>query len=90
MHPLISVIIPTFNRRDTIKRSIDSVLSQDYDNIELIIVDDNSTDNTKEIVESYGYDRIKYYFNTDINLKPKKNEEQEWLEISELIWQMES
>ena len=63
MHPLISVIIPTYNRRDTIKRSIDSVLSQDYDNIELIIVDDNSTDNTKEIVDSYGSDRIKYYFN---------------------------
>ena len=47
---LISVIIPTFNRRDKLFRSIKSVLDQTYSNIELIIVDDGSTDGTEDEV----------------------------------------
>ena len=42
MVPLISVIIPTYNRENTITRSIDSVLNQNYENIELIIVEGDS------------------------------------------------
>jgi len=54
--PLISVIIPTYNRGWIIKKAIDSVLSQDYRDFELIIVDDGSTDNTLEILNSYQDD----------------------------------
>jgi len=54
--PLISVIIPTYNRGWIIKEAIDSVLSQDYRDFELIIVDDGSTDNTLEILNSYQDD----------------------------------
>lgn len=57
----VSVIIPTYNREKTLKRSVDSVLKQTYTNIEVIIVDDCSIDNTEEIVKSWGNSKIKYY-----------------------------
>lgn len=59
--PLVSVVTPTFNRAHTIKQAIGSVLSQTYQNWEMIIVDDGSTDNTKEVIESIKDDRIHYY-----------------------------
>lgn len=56
---LVSVIIPVYNRENTIKRAIDSVLSQTYSNIELTVVDDGSTDQTVKIVSSYRDDRVR-------------------------------
>ncbi|MBU1344776.1 MAG: glycosyltransferase [Proteobacteria bacterium] len=53
-HPLVSVILPTYNRAWVVKDAIDSVLSQDYPNIELIIIDDGSEDNTQELLEAYN------------------------------------
>ncbi len=55
---LVSVIIPTYNRAHTISRAIDSVLNQTYKNIELIIVDDASIDNTIEIIKNINDKRI--------------------------------
>ncbi|MFX1500545.1 MAG: glycosyltransferase family 2 protein [Promethearchaeota archaeon] len=57
---LISVIIPTYNRANLIEFAIKSVLNQSYKNIELIIVDDGSTDSTKKIIDSFKDHRIKY------------------------------
>ncbi len=51
--PLVSVILPTYNRAWTIKEAIDSVLNQDYENIELIVVDDGSTDTTQDLLAQY-------------------------------------
>ena len=56
-----SIIIPTYNRADFISKTIRSVLSQSYQNFELIIVDDGSTDNTEEVVRGIVDKRIKYY-----------------------------
>ena len=58
MNPLISVIIPTFNRKQTLKRAIESVKNQSYQNWELMIVDDGSTDGTIEFLKDFSDCRI--------------------------------
>ncbi|WP_293132070.1 glycosyltransferase family 2 protein [Microcoleus sp. bin38.metabat.b11b12b14.051] len=52
--PLISVIIPAYNAEEFIAKTLDSVLSQTYQNIEILVVNDGSTDTTAEIVESFA------------------------------------
>ena len=52
--PLVTVIIPCYNRDQYIKQAVDSVLSQDYSNVRLIVVDDGSTDDSRKILEEYG------------------------------------
>lgn len=59
---MISVIIPTYNRSRTIERSIRSVLAQTRSDWELLIVDDGSADDTREIVEKIGDERIRYIY----------------------------
>jgi glycosyltransferase involved in cell wall biosynthesis len=58
-----TVVIPTYNRADLVKETIESVLSQTFKDFELIVVDDHSSDNTKEIVESFNDKRIIYALN---------------------------
>lgn len=53
MPPLVSVVIPSYNRATLLPAAIDSVLEQTYPNIELIVVDDGSTDNTASVLEPY-------------------------------------
>ena len=57
-----SVIIPTHNRKSFLKIALESVLAQSFKDFELIIVDDGSTDKTKELVKSYKDRRIKYIY----------------------------
>lgn len=59
---MISIIIPCYNAEKTIKRCLESVISQTYKNIEIVIINDGSTDKTDSIIKKYINDsRIKYY-----------------------------
>ena len=59
--PLISVCIPAYNAEKYIGRTINSLLQQTYTNIEIIVVDDGSTDNTKRILENFKDKRFTYF-----------------------------
>ena len=58
---LVSIVMPTYNRGNVIHKAINSVINQSYSNWELIIIDDGSTDNTKEVV--------RYYLEKDLRIK---------------------
>ncbi|MBL8014773.1 MAG: glycosyltransferase family 2 protein [Candidatus Doudnabacteria bacterium] len=51
--PKLTVVIPTYNRARTLGRAIDSVLTQDYKDIQVLVVDDGSTDNTQKVLSEY-------------------------------------
>ena len=64
--PLVSIVITCYNREKTIGRAIDSALAQDYPNLEIIVSDNCSTDNSNIIISKYLKDsRIKYFRNEE-------------------------
>lgn len=70
--PLVSIIIPTYNRAWTIGITIQSALNQTYKNTEIIIVDDGSNDNTRNIVMEFG-SRISYFFKENAGCSSARN-----------------
>lgn len=72
MKPLVSVVIPTYNRADLISFTIDSVLKQTYESFEIIVVDDGSTDNTLEILSTFG-DSIKVFTQNNEGVSSARN-----------------
>jgi len=73
MNPQVSVVIPAYNRAHCVEKAIDSVLAQTVDRIEIILVDDGSTDNTRDIIaEKYG-DRVRYIFQENQGIPGARN-----------------
>jgi len=52
--PIVSVVIPVYNHEEYIRESVESALGQDYDNLEVVVVDDGSTDATPEVLKTFG------------------------------------
>jgi len=71
--PLFSIVVPVHNRSELISRTIDSILIQSFDNYEIIIIDDGSTDNLKEICDNYNSPKINYYYQQNAGSNPARN-----------------
>jgi glycosyltransferase involved in cell wall biosynthesis len=71
-NPLVSTIIPAYNAEKYLAEAIESVLAQTYQPIEIILVDDGSSDNTHEIVRGYG-ERIRYTYQDNAGLSAALN-----------------
>jgi glycosyltransferase involved in cell wall biosynthesis len=69
---LISVIIPTYNRERFITKAIDSVLKQRFSDYEIVVVDDGSTDNTREVLIPYS-NKIKYIYQRNSGVSSARN-----------------
>lgn len=68
-----SVIIPLFNKEDYIARAINSVLNQTFENFEIVIIDDGSTDGGKKVVEQFSEEKVKYHFQPNSGVSSARN-----------------
>lgn len=73
MKPKVSVIVPTYNRQNTLKQTIDSILAQSFQEFEIIVIDDGSTDNTKDLIATYTDKRIHYFYQENQGLPSSWN-----------------
>jgi glycosyltransferase involved in cell wall biosynthesis len=72
MKPKVSVIIPTYNRAHYIQKALDSVMAQTYQDFEVIVIDDGSTDNTREVVKQYG-EKVRYFYQENTGIPGARN-----------------
>ena len=61
MSPLVSIVIPTYNRARDLARALKSVVGQTYPNFEVLVVDNHSADNTDDVVTSFNDSRMKLF-----------------------------
>ncbi len=70
---MISIIIPTFNRYPFLEKAVKSVLRQSLRDFELLIVDDGSDDGTKELIQSFCDERVRYYYQENRGVSAARN-----------------
>ncbi len=70
--PKLSIVIPTYNRAEYLKKCLNSVLANDYQNLEILVCDNASEDNTLKIINSFNDTRLKYLRN-EKNIGPERN-----------------
>lgn len=90
---MVSVIIPNYNHAPYLKQRIDSVLNQTYQDFELIILDDKSTDNSKEVIESYrSHPKVSQIVYNEVNSGTTFKQWNKGIRLAkgELIWLAES
>lgn len=73
LQPLVSIIMPVYNAENYIKRALDSVIGQSYKKIEIVIIDDGSTDKSAEIIKSYKDMRIRYIYQDNSQIGAARN-----------------
>lgn len=73
MSPVVSVVISTYNRRNLLPHAMNSVLSQGFRDFELIIIDDGSTDDTRQVVARFADARVRYVFQENAGLAAGRN-----------------
>ncbi len=71
--PLISIIIPLYNKERFIKDTLNSVLTQTFKDYEIIIIDDGSNDNSKSIISQFGDKRLTVYYNSNNGVSHARN-----------------
>jgi glycosyltransferase involved in cell wall biosynthesis len=71
--PLVSVIIPTYNRLEYVQVAIDSVLQQTYQNYEIIVIDDGSTDGTRDLIPEKYANKVNYYYQINLGRSSARN-----------------
>lgn len=73
-NPLISVIVPCYNVEKYVGQCIESILSQSYENIEVLVINDGATDNTEQMIKPFlKDDRIRYFFQKNAGLSEARN-----------------
>lgn len=72
-HPAVSVIIPTYNRAAFLSEAMASVLQQTMGDFELLVVDDGSTDGTRDVVMSFNDPRVRYLFQRNLGVSSARN-----------------
>lgn len=94
--PKVSVIIPTYNRADKVGKTIDSALAQTFTDLEVIVVDDGSSDQTGQILRKTHGDRIRYFAQTNHGVSVARNKgiaeaRGEWIAFldSDDLWERE-
>ncbi|WP_242117939.1 glycosyltransferase family 2 protein [Aestuariivivens sediminicola] len=88
MTPLVSIVIPVYNRENLISETLDSILNQTYINWECLVIDDGSTDNTQAVVNRYSIkdERIRYYERPHKRLKGANSCRNYGLELSSGVY----
>jgi len=72
MNPKVSICIPTYNRRDYLRETLDSVFAQTYKDYEVVVVDDGSTDGTDRMIKENGYN-VRYYWQLNKGVAAAEN-----------------